>query len=81
MKKGLGEVSCCGMMVSLRAKEAVAALMNDVWHSADTDFGYVSSKARFVKFKFIELKVCVVMVVYDHTEGGMLKKGRGPGTT
>ena len=42
-----------------RVREGVAVWMNDVWHSAVTDFGCVSSKTLRVKFKFSRFKVCV----------------------
>ena len=49
--KGNGEVSWCGVngiMAGVqeieRAKEGVAILLNDVWHSAVVDFGCASSR-------------------------------------
>ena len=44
-------------------------LLNDVWHSAVVDFGYVSSRIFCIKFKFSRIKVCVV-VGYGPNEGG-----------
>ena len=44
-----------------RAKEGVAILLNDVWHNAVTDFGCVSSRILWIKFKFSRLKVCVMV--------------------
>ena len=47
--KGMGEVSCYGVNVILtsvqemeRAREVVAVLLNDVWHSAVVKSGCVS---------------------------------------
>ena len=51
-----------------RAREGVAVLLNDVWHSAVVKSGYVSSKILWTKLKFSRVKVCVV-VGYSHTEG------------
>ena len=51
-----------------RAREAVAILLNDVWHSAVVDFGCVSSRILQIKFKFSRVKVCVV-VWYGPNEG------------
>ena len=73
--KGNGEVSWCevnGIIASVqemeRAREDVAVLLNDVWHSAVTDFGYVSSGILWIKFKFSRVKVCMV-VGYGPNEG------------
>ena len=64
-----------------RVREFVAVLMNDVCHTAAIDFGFVSSRTLWIKFRFSMVKVCVV-VGYDLTEGGvMLKKGKGSGTS
>ena len=35
--------------------------MNDVWHSAVTDFGCVRSRILWIKFRFSRVKVCVVV--------------------
>ena len=43
-----------------RARHGVAILLNDVWHSAVIDFGCVSSRIIWIKFKFSRVKVCVV---------------------
>ena len=57
-----GEVSWCGVngiIVGVqemeRAREGVAVLLNDVWHSAVIDFGCIGSR---IKFKFSRVKVC-----------------------
>ena len=39
-------------------------MLSDVWHSAGIDFGYVSSRILWIKFKFSRVNVCVV-VGYD----------------
>ena len=44
-----------------RAREGVAILLNDVWHSAVIDFGLVSFRILGVIFKFSGVKVCVVL--------------------
>ena len=44
-----------------RAREVVAVLLNDVWHSAVVDFGCVSSRIICIKFKFSRVKICVVV--------------------
>ena len=36
-------------------------LLNDVWHSAVIDFGYVDSRIQRIKFKFSRVKICVVV--------------------
>ena len=51
-----------------RAREGVAVLLNDVWHSAVVNSGYVISRILWFKFKFSRVKVCVV-VRYGPTEG------------
>ena len=50
------------------AREGVAVLLNDVGHSAVIDFGYVSSRILWIKFKFSRVQVCVV-VGYGPNEG------------
>ena len=50
-----------------RAREGVAILLSDKWHSA-VDFGCVSSRIFWIKFKFSKVKVCVV-VGYGPSEG------------
>ena len=66
--KGNGEVSWCGVdgiIASVQkmgiAREGVAILLNDVWHSAVIDFGCVSSRIFWIKFKFSRVKVCMVV--------------------
>ena len=61
--KGKGEVSWCrvsGIITSVqemkRGKEGVAILFNDVWHNAVVDFGCVSSRILWIKFKFSRIK-------------------------
>ena len=39
----------------------MAILLNDLWHSAVVNFGCVSSRIIWIKFKFSRVKVCVVM--------------------
>ena len=63
-----GEVSWCevngiiaGVQEIERAREVVAVLMKDEWYSVMTDFGCVSSKVIWVKFKFSLVKICVVV--------------------
>ena len=57
--KGNGEVSWCGVIGIIAgvqemegAREGVAILLNNVWHSAVVDFGCVSSRILWIKFKF-----------------------------
>ena len=40
-----------------RAKENVAILLKDVWHSAVIDFGCFSSRILLIKFNFFRVKV------------------------
>ena len=63
--KGEGELSWSGVNVIFagvqemeRAREGVAVLLNDVWHSAVVKSGYVSSRILWIKFKFSRVKVC-----------------------
>ena len=42
-----------------RAKEGKANMLNDVCHSAVIDFGCISSRILWVKFKVSRVKVCV----------------------
>ena len=76
--KEKGEVSWCGdsgiiadFQEMERTREGVAILLNAVWHSAVIDFGCVSSRILWSKFKFSRVKVCVVVVVvgYGPNEG------------
>ena len=53
-----GKVSWCGVNGIIagvqemeRAKEGVSILLTDVWHSEVIDFGYVSSRILWIKFK------------------------------
>ena len=73
--KGKGEVSWCGVngiitcvQETERATEGMAILLNDVWHSALVDFGYVSSRILWIKLKFSRVKICNV-VGYGPNEG------------
>ena len=59
-----------------RARERVAILLNDVWHSAVVKYGYVTSRILWIKFKFLRVKLCVV-VGYGPTEGDDEKRGFG----
>ena len=66
--KGNGELLWCevngiiaGVQEIERAREVVAVLMKDEWYSVMTDFGCVSSKVIWVKFKFSLVKICVVV--------------------
>ena len=60
-----GEVSWAGVNVTFagvqemkRAREGVAVLLYDVWHSAVVKSGCVSSRILWIKFKFSRVKVC-----------------------
>ena len=44
-----------------RARKGVAVLLNDVWHIAVIDFGCVSPRILWIKFRFSRVKVCVVV--------------------
>ena len=81
--KGNEEVSWCGVNSIItgvqemeKAREGVAILLNDVWHSAVVDFGCVSSRTFLIKFKFSRVKVCVVVEMKE-----MVKKEKGSGMT
>ena len=79
--KGKGDVSWCGVSVIMeRTREGVAALLNDVWHSAVVDFGCVSSKILWIKLRFSRVKVCEV-VGYCPNEGDGVEREIGSGTT
>ena len=39
----------------------MAILMNNVWHNAVIDFGCVSSRIFWIKFKFSRVKICVLV--------------------
>ena len=77
--KGNGEVSwrrvngiIAGVRKMERAREGMAIILNDVWHSAVVDFGCVISRILWIKSKFYRVKVCVV-VGYAPVKG-MVKK-------
>ena len=66
--KGNEELPWCGVngitagvQEMERAMKCMALLLNDVWHSAEIDFGCVSSRVLCIKFKFSRVKVCVVV--------------------
>ena len=44
-----------------RAKEGMTILLNNMWHSAVIDFGSISPRILWIKFKFSRVKVCVVV--------------------
>ena len=61
--KGNGEVSWSGVNVIFagvqemeRARERVAVLLNDVWHSSVVKFGYVNTRILWIKLGFQGLK-------------------------
>ena len=63
-----GEVLWCVVNVFIgdvqeveRAREGVAILLNDMWHSAVIDFGCVSPRILWIKFKISRVKVCMVL--------------------
>ena len=43
------------------AREGVVIVLNDVWRSAVIDYGCVSSRILWIKFKFSRVKVCMVV--------------------
>ena len=84
--KGKGEVSWSGFNVISagvqemeRAREGVAALLNDVWHSAVVKYGCVGSRIISIKFKFSKVKVIWWWETAPMRE--MVKKEIGFGTT
>ena len=63
--KGKGEISWsqvnvifAGVQEIERARERVAVLLNDVRHSAVVEYGCVSSRILWIKFKFSTVKMC-----------------------
>ena len=63
--KKKGEVAWSGVNVIFagvqemeRAREGVAVLLNDVWHSGMVKYGCVSSRILWLKFTFSRIKVC-----------------------
>ena len=52
----------------------MVTLLNAVWHSAVVDFGCVSSRILWIKFKFSTVQVCVV-VGYGPNEGDGEERG------
>ena len=73
--KGNEEVSWCGVNGIIgyvremeRARERMAVVLIDVWRSVVIDFGCVSSRTLWIKFRFARVKVCVV-VEYGPNEG------------
>ena len=53
-----------------RAREGMAILLYDVWHSAVIDFECVSSRIHWIKIKLSRVKVCVVMGYGPNEEDG-----------
>ena len=82
--KGNREVSWCkvnGIIASVqieKAREGVAIMLNDVWHSAVVDFGCVSSRILWIKFKFQGLKF---LWWRGMAQMKMVKQGIGSGMT
>ena len=70
--KGNGGVSWCrinGIIASVqmeRAREGMAILLNDMWHSAVIDFGCVRSRILWIKLKFGRVNICVVVRYGQH---------------
>ena len=58
-----------------RAREGVAILLNDVWHSGGINFGCVSSRIVWINFNFSRVKVCVV-VGYSPSEENVEERDR-----
>ena len=56
------------IIAGVQDMESVAVLLNDVWHSAMIDFGWVSSRILWIKFKLSRVKV-IVVVGYGPNEG------------
>ena len=52
-----------------RAREGVAILLKDVWHSAVVDFGCVGSRIIWIKSKFLRVKVCLVVGYSEERDG------------
>ena len=78
----MGEISWCGVNGFIAgvqeiegAREGVAILLNDVWHRSGTDFGCVSFRTLWAKFKFSRVKVFMV-VVNGPTEGDVEERER-----
>ena len=62
-----------------RAREEVAILLNNVWHSAVVNFGTVRSRILWIKFKFQRLTI--VWWWGTAPVKKMMKKGTDSGTT
>ena len=48
----------------------MAVLLNDVWHRVVVDSGCVNSSILWIKFKFLRVKVCVVVRYCPEEEDG-----------
>ena len=66
--RGKGEVPWCGVSGIItgvqkmeRAREGLAILLNDMWHSAVIDFGCISSRIIWIKFKFSKVNLYLVV--------------------
>ena len=69
--KGNGEVSWYGVNGIIaciqemeRSREGVTIMSHDLWQSAAIDFGCISSRIHWIKFKFSRVKLCVVGKIY-----------------
>ena len=67
--------SYCGVQEIERAREGLAILLSDVWHSVAMDFGFVSFRILWIKSRFSKVKVCV-LVRYTPSEGDGKEKER-----
>ena len=59
--RGNWEVSWCGVNVIITGVQEIERsliFMNEMWHSAVTDFGSVSSRTLWINFKFSRVTVC-----------------------
>ena len=61
-----------------RARKVVSIMLSDVWHSAVEDFGFLSSRILWIKFKVSRVKACVV-VGYGSNEGDDERNGQVSG--
>ena len=49
----LGEGIIVGVQGMERAREVDTILLNEMWHSVVINFGYVSSRMIWIKFRFV----------------------------
>ena len=71
----MNDITEGGVEESERTREDVVVLMDDAWRSAEINFGFVTTRSLWLKFRFSRGKLCVV-VLYGPTGGNVEERAR-----